>query len=104
MCVVKHVRDHIQAIALAMLLALLGVQLAQAVHLQDHDPVLEQVENCVACKIAADTNTADEPASLHAPIHHFTKVSSFSVIDGVHQSRAIRPPGRAPPVLLSIQA
>ena len=97
---VKRVRDHIQAIALAMLLALLGMQAAQAAHFQDHDPVLEQVENCVACHIATHAVTSDEPAALTAPILPCAKIGPIVEADIAAVKYAVRPPGQAPPLLL----
>lgn len=100
--IVKRVRDHIQAIALAMLLALLGMQAAQAVHAQDHDPILEQVENCVACHITSHANTADDVVSLDTPLFAYIKTSPLSQSKDVPSHPAVRPPGRAPPATLSI--
>jgi|GEM_PF-2661207 len=80
-----------------MLLALLGMQAAQAVHAQDHDPILEQVENCVACHVAAHANTTEEPASLDAPTFTSVKIIPLSQSFDAPSLRAVRPPGRAPP-------
>lgn len=98
----ERVRRHIQAIALAMLLALLGMQAAQAVHAQDHDPVLEQVENCIACHVAAHANTTEDPASLDTPIFISVKISPLPQSIDAPLLPAVRPPGRAPPASLII--
>jgi hypothetical protein len=99
---VHIIRQHIKAMALAMLFALMGMQLAQAVHIQDHGPVLEQIDKCIACKIAAHIDTTDEPPEPVAPTVIFAEIPQ-PILQFDFQSQAyFRPPGRAPPLSHSI--
>lgn len=94
----RIIRQHMKALTLAMLFALMGVQLAQAVHAQDHDPVLEQIDKCVTCKIAAHINTPDEPSEPIAPDAIFTETPQLILQSDFQTQDYFRPPGRAPPL------
>lgn len=94
----RRLRASIRIMAFALLLALAGMQVAQAVHAAGHDIVLDAAEKCLACKLAAqpyepvDDQGIFEPLLAHVALRHVLPTHQCQSYETYRQARPRAPP------------